>query len=206
MGNFSKWQKENTGSYGLRVVLLVDRNKDNKHLKNFKERRRSYLTTKSNEELKKDFDEFVSSAKPGVTSRMYLSLNRRDNTLVQKELQHLLLDQEIPMQALASKCAGIAAGKNCKSPEDSFMFFDIDTKDPDFVKAFTNDVITEYENTMLRNPKLKKEDLKPFYHHLHETKNGYAFIYKQRFDKSNLMKKYPDVDFKQDDLLLTYWN
>lgn len=38
----------------LKSILFVSRNKDNKHIPNFKERRYVRLTTKTAEELKKD--------------------------------------------------------------------------------------------------------------------------------------------------------
>ena len=39
----------------LKSILFVSRNKDNKHIPNFKERRYVRLTTKTAEELKKRF-------------------------------------------------------------------------------------------------------------------------------------------------------
>lgn len=43
MSNFNKWNRdENLDSDKLNVVLFVSRNKDNKHLKNFTERRKTF--------------------------------------------------------------------------------------------------------------------------------------------------------------------
>ena len=44
----------------LNVVLFVSRNKDNKHLETFKERKVSFVTTKDFEEIKSQFQVFVN--------------------------------------------------------------------------------------------------------------------------------------------------
>lgn len=53
MGNFNKWNRdENHESDKLTVVLFVSRNKDNKTLPNFTERRNAFTTTKELEQLR----------------------------------------------------------------------------------------------------------------------------------------------------------
>ena len=48
MGNFKKCNcGENYESDKLNVVLFVSRNKDNKNVKDFKERRNAFVTTKN---------------------------------------------------------------------------------------------------------------------------------------------------------------
>lgn len=49
----------------LKSILFVSRNKDNKHLPDFKERRYVRLTTKTAEELKKDFDNWSKQGREG---------------------------------------------------------------------------------------------------------------------------------------------
>lgn len=44
----------------LNVVLFVSRNKDNKNLETFKERKVSFVTTKGFEEIKSQFQVFVN--------------------------------------------------------------------------------------------------------------------------------------------------
>lgn len=47
MGNFNKWNRnEDHDSDELNVVLFVSRNKDNKHLQNFTERRNAFRRLK----------------------------------------------------------------------------------------------------------------------------------------------------------------
>ena len=50
-----KWGFKVEESKDLYVVLFISRNKDNKDVANFKERRKSFITTKSPEELKRTF-------------------------------------------------------------------------------------------------------------------------------------------------------
>lgn len=55
----------------LKSILFVSRNKDNKHLSDFKERRYVRLTTKTAEELKKDFDNWSKQGRERVLSLLY---------------------------------------------------------------------------------------------------------------------------------------
>ena len=56
----------------LRVVLFVSRNKDNKHLPNYTQRKKSFVTKKSVEELEETFMDFVNKGLAGELSRLYL--------------------------------------------------------------------------------------------------------------------------------------
>lgn len=49
----------------LNVVLFVSRNKDNKTLETFKERKVSFVTTKGFEEIKSQFQVFVDDGQVG---------------------------------------------------------------------------------------------------------------------------------------------
>ncbi len=93
----------------LKVVLFVSRNKDNKLLVGFKERKKNFLTTKEPEELQKEFNAFVNDGLVGEVSRFYISVNSRDNEKIQQSLQHYLLDNNVDMSKIDSKIASIAA-------------------------------------------------------------------------------------------------
>ena len=83
MSSMRKWSRSNEDINGetLNVVLFTSRNKDNRHVENFKERRESFVTTLSadSEALKDRFDRFVQSGVDGEMSRMYISINPRSN-------------------------------------------------------------------------------------------------------------------------------
>lgn len=70
----------------LNVVLFVSRNKDNKHLETFKERKVSFVTTKGFDEIKSQFQVFVNDGQVGEFSRMYVSINPRSNSKTFKAL------------------------------------------------------------------------------------------------------------------------
>ncbi len=95
MGNFKKCSlSENYESDKLNVVLFVSRNKDNKNVDGFKERRNSFTTTKNASELFEKFEAFAAEGRFGEMSRMYFSVNPRSNAKTFKALQHKMLDGE----------------------------------------------------------------------------------------------------------------
>ena len=58
MGNYNKWNRgeaDTNPSTPVYVVLFVSRNKDNKQLENFKERRNAFVTTQTVEQLQSKF-------------------------------------------------------------------------------------------------------------------------------------------------------
>lgn len=63
----------------MKGVFFVSRNKDNKDVKDFKQRKISFLTDKSLDELKGKFDAFVARGVKGELSRFYISVNERNN-------------------------------------------------------------------------------------------------------------------------------
>ena len=112
MSNFNKWNRdENLDSDKLNVVLFVSRNKDNKHLKNFTERRNAFTTTREFKDIKDQFKAFVEAGQPGEFSRMYTSVNPRSNSKTFKALQHKMLDDEFNLSSLPQRVAALAAKK-----------------------------------------------------------------------------------------------
>lgn len=107
MGKRYKWDTT-ADNKDLDVVLFTSRNKDNKHIENFKERRMSFVTNKTPRELLSEFEAFVKNGLDGEMSRFYISVNSRSNTKVQKALIHYLIDNEINIAKLPSILASIA--------------------------------------------------------------------------------------------------
>lgn len=187
------WGIANKDNKPVRVCLLVSRNKDNKNIENFVERRRSFVTSKTKEELLDEFNDFVSHGVDGEMCRMYLSVNARDPKLVNKELVHYLIDNpEVNPAHLPARIAGIAAKKEC-ALEKKWMF-DLDTDD-----AHAAWVVCH--NILLFAPDV--EVVK------HKTPHGYAIVVSHGFDTRELMEvlKQTDIDItlKRDDLLCVYW-
>ncbi|MTE03635.1 hypothetical protein [Lactobacillus johnsonii] len=73
-------------------VIFTSRNKDNKDVANFKQRKIAFLSNKSVEELMPKFDDFVNEGVANELSRFYITINERNNEKTIIDLQHYLLD------------------------------------------------------------------------------------------------------------------
>lgn len=173
----------------LKIVLFVSRNKDNKELKGFKERRVSFLTDKEVSELRNDFDDFIKKGLPNETSRFYISVNSRDGDKIRKGLIHYLIDHEdLNMAQLERRVASIASLKeNAKKKK---WLFDFD-EEPHHIHGFISDIY-----------KFAPTDIEVT---LRDTPNGYAVIVSKGFDTRNLLFKWKNVELKRDDLLCVNW-
>lgn len=189
----------------LNVVLFVSRNKDNKHLETFKERKVSFVTTKDFEEIKSQFQVFVNEGQVGEFSRMYVSVNPRSNSKTFKALQHMMLDQEFDLSTLPQKVASLAAKvENVYGDKQNWLFdFDpIEGQDVEvLLTKFIADLHIAHETTQTR----KGQKRPPISVTLHKTPNGYAVIVNQRFDTRQLLQQYPNVELKRDAMLCYTW-
>ena len=122
MGKLSKWQSGEDLTGDLRVVQFVSRNKDNTEVKNFKVRRTSFVSTRSDEELIEMFKVWARQGKQDEFSRLYISLNKRNHKTVKHSLIHYLLDQtDLNMGAIDSHIAMIAAQSEHAITKNIFM-------------------------------------------------------------------------------------
>lgn len=211
MGNYNKWNRDEADidvNKPINVVLFVSRNKDNKHIDNFKERRNAFVTTrdKNDYRLVEDFKAFVRKGEIGEMCRMYISVNPRSNVKTQKALLHQLIDEDYNMATLPQRIAAIAAKKenaaDSKHLKWMFDFDPIEGQELDkAVDAFLNDVYYYHNNT-----KTKKGKKRPAINiESYKTPNGYAVVVDQRFDTRELLKTWTNVELKRDDLLCTKW-
>lgn len=189
--NSKSWGFDPTDDKDVYVCLFISRNKDNKDVPNFVERRKSFITTKhyTDPDLIIEFFNFVSNGVPNETCRMYYSLNSRNKEVVYKNLLHFLIDEpNFNLCALQSKIASIAAKKECAKTKH--WFFDFDIKDKNKVTEFMNDIYS-IDN-----------DVEITYH---ETLNGYTIIVSRGFDTRELLNKWSEnVTLKKDDLVLRH--
>ena len=190
----------------LNVVLFVSRNKDNKHLETFKERKVSFVTTKDFEEIKSQFQVFVNEGQVGEFSRMYVSVNPRSNSKTFKALQHMMLDQEFDLSTLPQKVASLAAKvENVYGDKQNWLFdFDpIEGQDVEvLLTKFVADLHIAHETTQTK----KGQKRPPISVTLHKTPNGYAVIVNQRFDTRQLLQQYLNVELKRDAMLCYDWS
>lgn len=207
MGNFNKWNRdEDHESDKLNVVLFVSRNKDNKHLQDFSERRNAFTTTKNADALAEQFQAFVRNGQIGEMCRMYFSVNARSNEKTFKALQHKMLDNEFNLSSMPQRVAALAARKeNAYDSNHLKWLFDFDPvegKDTEeLLQEFLLDVQSYHENT-----RTKHDQVRPIMTvETYKTPNGYGVVVDQRFDTRDLLKKWTNVSLKRDDLLCVDW-
>ena len=191
MKNF-KWGTTSFDESPIHVVLFVSRNKDNKDIEDFTERRTSFITHESidSDYLREKFNDFVAKGKEGELSRMYYSVNERDGEKIYKELLHFLFDNpDFNLCSMGSKLAGIAAKKECAKTKK--WMFDFDNEDLNIMNEFIKDVQHKLEA--------------PIKLEIHKTPHGYAIITPHGFDCREVLEKYPFVGLKRDDLLCVKW-
>lgn len=179
----------------IKVCLFISRNKDNREIANHKDRRKTFLTRKDPADLMPAFMDFVNNGLCGEFCRMYLSVNARDEAKVKKQWIHYLVDDEnVNLEYIEAKLAGIAAQKECAA-EKKWMF-DFDSQNIGARDDFVRDIFECDPNVIV--------DAYP-------TPHGYAIITNRGFearlkDKTLLMDKWKDVaTLKRDDMLCVYW-
>lgn len=201
MSNYQKWRNnEDAPNGGLVCVLIVSRNKDNKNVPGWKDRRISFLAHRGSHRITDEFTHFCNNAVLGETCRLYISVNDRDPVLIKynlvKALTEDILRERLPQQPrtidpahIASCVCGIAARPECAASKHWLL--DVDTTNKDLLESLRNDLFDhKIEFTSQRTP------------------NGYAFITETGFDTRwlNADPKYKDiVTVKRDDLLCTKW-
>jgi len=192
MKNFL-WGTESFNDTPIFVVLFVSRNKDNKDIEGFTERRMSFIThdAADADRLKERFYDFVSHGKKGELSRMYYSVNARDGAKIHKALLHFLFDNpDFNLCSINSKLAGIAAAKENAATKHWMFDFDIDSGE---------DVLLFYADIKAIDNEINIT--------MHKTPHGYAVITDRGFDTRDLLKKWgaDKVTLKRDDLLCVDW-
>ena len=164
----------------LYVYLICSRNKDNKDIPNFKERAKTILEYKENEE--KVFDEFYRFAAdgvPGEHTRLYRSVNSRNEEKIREELIIRLLRDKPSMTKLNNTLASVA--QQVGNRDESKWLFNFDVDDESLIEQFINDV--NYASyTPLR------------YIEKYKTPHGYAIVVPHGFDTRKLMEKWKDFD------------
>ena len=179
----------------LYVYLIRSRNKDNKDIQNFKERAKTILEYRENEDkVIEAFKSFVAKGLPGEQTRLYRSVNSRNEEKIREELIIRLLRDKPSMTQLNRTLASVA--QQVQNRDESKWLFDFDVDDNLLVENFKKDIRRfAYDNSDIF-----------FYNHeieLHKTPHGYAIIVPHGFDTRGLMETWKDYDItlKKDELL-----
>lgn len=173
----------------LYVYLMRSRNKDNKDIPNFKQRDKTILGYKENEDkIIEKFKSFAAKGVPGEQTRLYRSVNSRNEEKIREELVIRLLRDKPSITQLDRTLASVA--QQAQNRDESKWLFDFDVNDNNLVIKFIWDV-HRYSYIPLR------------YIEKYKTPHGYAVIAEHGFDTRELMEKWKDYDItlKKDELL-----
>lgn len=178
---------ENNVMSNLYVYLMRSRNKDNKDIPNFKGRVETILEYKENEDkIIEKFKSFAAKGVHGEQTRLYRSVNSRNEEKIREELIIRLLRDKPSMTQLNRTLASVA--QQVQNRDESKWLFDFDVDNEEKVEDFIDGI---YFYSGLDN------------HELHKTPHGYAIIVPHGFDTRELMEKWKDYDvtLKKDELL-----
>lgn len=173
----------------LYIYLFVSRNKDNKHLPNFKERRQAFLEYNDNmEEVMKKFTRFVEEGQSGELARCYRSVNARNEDAVKKELMIRLLKDDHDVRKLNKLLISCAQAPQCRAEHKWLIDFDTIGS---HIFHFCDDLV-------------QMCGLTPDMFTIYSTVNGHAIVVDRGFDTRAIFEKYKDCDItlKKDDFLL----
>lgn len=168
----------------MKIVLFNSRNKDNKNIPNFKQRSKTFIFEDEETTMKK-FVKFAEEGVPGETSRLYISVNERDEEKTRKQLICELVMDNVSLERINSKIYSIAMQP--QNAEEKKWLFDFDENNEELVKKFAEDVRAFGKCQVWIKP----------------TKNGFAIISEHGFDTRELLTKYKnyDITLKRDAML-----
>lgn len=173
----------------LYVYLMRSRNKDNKDIPNFKKRTKTILEYKENEDKVIDaFKSFAAKGLSGEQTRLYRSVNSRNEEKIREELIIRLLRDKPSMTQLNRTLASVA--QQVQNRDESKWLFDFDMDNYFFKTEFINDIV--------KVSNIEEDNIESF-----STPHGYAIIVPHGFDTRELMEKWKDCDItlKKDELL-----
>lgn len=194
----------------IHIILFVSRNKDNKQFPGVTQRKQVFLTTYPTDSLKLKilFNDFVNHGKNNETSRMYVSVNARDNKKLKKSLLHYLIENDdVNMANLQALSASLAMNFKLAAEKNRMFDFDVDSKEK--VNEFVSDLVQRGAS---------KDHIE-----IGKTPHGYYVVINRGVDLRGLVDTMPDVSmsnkkdkgpwkwntdevtYKKDDFKLVSW-
>lgn len=173
----------------LYAYTMVSRNKDNKGVLGFKQRTNSYLCYESEEsKMIEKFDRFVSDGVRGEKSRLYKSVNARNEEKTKKAFFARVIATDIPVVKYYRVLVGTSM--LIENRAESKWLFDFDSTDEEMLSRFV-DRTAYYGN-------FNKCDV-----FVQQTPHGFAVVVPHGFDTRKLMDEFADCDItlKRDDAL-----
>lgn len=173
----------------LYVYLMCSRNKDNKDIPNFKGRTKTILEYKENENsVVETFKSFAAKGLLGEKTRLYRSVNSRNEEKIREEFIIRLLRDKPSMAKLNRTLASVA--QQVENRDESKWLFDFDVDDEIKMSEFVMDVS---KHLIILSNQIET----------YKTPHGYAVVVPHGFDTRELMEKWKgyDVTLKKDELL-----
>jgi hypothetical protein len=175
----------------LYVYLMRSRNKDNSDILDFKERTKAILAYRENEDsVIEAFKEFASKGVQGEQTRLYRSVNSRNEDKIREALIIRLLKYKPIITKLNRTLASVA--QQAENRDESKWLFDFDEDTEELADCFIEDIKT-----------LSDENYPTDQIEKHKTPNGYAIIVPRGLDTRKLLDKWADYDItlKKDEML-----
>lgn len=124
------------------TVFLISRNKDNKDVKGFKERKKVFLVREfepymgeieEEVDMYEEFERFVQDGVEGETSRLYISVNKRDEKKIQRDLFIELYDKQMDFVSFTRKLVSIANKDDNKASRNYLLDYDKDSTEEEML-------------------------------------------------------------------------
>lgn len=170
----------------LYIYLIRSRHKDNNDISGFKPRTRAILEYEENEErIKEIFADFAKKGLPGEKTRLYKSVNSRNEDTIRRNLTIRLLRDAPKMPTINNTMISVAMKAECR--DESKWLFDFDIDDEKILNKFIKDIPVRTEIT--------------------KTPHGYAVVCEHGFDARSLYENWKDemandcISLKRDDML-----
>ena len=173
----------------LYAYTMVSRNKDNKGVLGFKQRTMSYLCYESEEaKMIEKFDRFVSDGVHGEKSRLYKSVNARNEEKTKNAFFARVLIENIPVVKYHRALVGTAM--LVENRAENKWLFDFDSTDEEMLSKFVDQADSYATFT-------------PCAIFVHHPPHAFAVVVPHGFDTRKLMDEFADCDItlKRDDLL-----
>lgn len=125
------------------TVVLNSRNKDNKGVKDFRERKKVFLVREFEpymgeieEEFNmyEEFERFVQEGVEGEMSRLYISVNSRNEKKIQRDLFMELYDKQLDFVSFQRKLVSIANKDVNKASRNYLLDYDKDSSEKEMLK------------------------------------------------------------------------
>ena len=175
----------------LYVYLMRSRNKDNKDIPNFKQRDKTILEYKENEDkIIEEFKSFATKGVHGEQTRLYRSVNSRNEEKIREEFIIRLLRDKPSMTQLNRTLASVA--QQVQNRDESKWLFDFDVDNRELAADFLSDIN--------RFSGIKLIDM-----NCHKTPHGFAIVVPHGFDTRGLMEKWKDYDITLKKMNCCFW-